>query len=193
MQRGARTCTKGREFQVTLALSAARKRPLMAGMWSKRRGFKIPRWQHLEGSSPSSGTTNKWPCAATRAPQGASLRSWGSRHSDPFVRELDTRDVDGRARAKRAGLAAGSTRSVRAHPPAGSQATSPSPTFPAPRFPYAQTPHCRARFLVRRSSRAAVRAAASRSGRSSPRPKYISSGVCPWNAEWGMEVLCSST
>ncbi len=58
---------------------------------------------------------------------------------------------------------------------------------------HAHTAHCRARFSSIRRTRASARASASWSGMSSPLPKYISSGVCPLKAEWGMTLLCSST
>jgi hypothetical protein len=49
----------------------------------------------------------------------------------------------------------------------------------------------------RLASTRARRAAAARdirsAGTASPVPKYISSGVCPRNAEWGSTRLCSST
>ena len=51
----------------------------------------------------------------------------------------------------------------------------------------------RFRLASARASRAVRRAASSDLGTSSPLPKYISSGVCPRNAECGRRVLCSST
>ena len=50
-----------------------------------------------------------------------------------------------------------------------------------------------ARFAFRRDCRAANRATSRFFGMSPPVPKYISSGVCPWNAECGRWVLCCST
>jgi len=44
-----------------------------------------------------------------------------------------------------------------------------------------------------RASRARACAAARLAGTCSPRPKYISSGVCPAKAAWGTTVLCCST
>ncbi len=51
------------------------------------------------------------------------------------------------------------------------------------------TPHRAVRFALIRSSRADLRAAASFRVTSPPVPKNISSGVCPWNAEWGITSL----
>ena len=45
-----------------------------------------------------------------------------------------------------------------------------------------------ARFAASRSARALLRAAASSVGRSTAVPKYISSGVCPPKAGWGIFV-----
>ena len=51
----------------------------------------------------------------------------------------------------------------------------------------------RCRFVSARALRAAWRAASSSSGAWFPVLKYISSGVCPRNAECGRRVLCSCT
>lgn len=58
---------------------------------------------------------------------------------------------------------------------------------------YAQVAHRRARLASKRACRAAARLRASSSGTAAPVPKYISSGVWPWNAECGMVELCCTT
>jgi hypothetical protein len=57
----------------------------------------------------------------------------------------------------------------------------------------AHTPHRLARFRSSRLSWARSLACSSSPGTSLPVPKYISSGVCPRNAEWGRRSLCCST
>src|ERR1700730_13927352 len=49
------------------------------------------------------------------------------------------------------------------------------------------------RFASRRARRAAAARAVRSAGTPSPVLKYISSGVCPRNAEWGTTRLCKST
>ena len=56
-----------------------------------------------------------------------------------------------------------------------------------------QRPQEAIRLVVRRASRALFRDSASCAGRFGAVPKYISSGVWPRNAAWGILVLCSST
>jgi hypothetical protein len=51
----------------------------------------------------------------------------------------------------------------------------------------------RLRLVSRRAWRARRLALASCSGTPSPRPKYTSSGVCPWKAACGIFALCSLT
>ncbi len=55
------------------------------------------------------------------------------------------------------------------------------------------TPHRAARFAFTRISRADSRASASLLVTSLPMPKNTSSGVCPWNAEWGITSLWALT
>ncbi len=55
------------------------------------------------------------------------------------------------------------------------------------------TPHCAVRFALIRSSRADLCAAESFRVTSSPVPKNISFGVCPWNAECGITSLWAVT
>ena len=55
------------------------------------------------------------------------------------------------------------------------------------------TPQERDRWARIRVARAAFLDRASSSGTWPPVPKYISSGVCPLNAEWGSLELCSAT
>ena len=54
-----------------------------------------------------------------------------------------------------------------------------------------QIPHAADRFAVRRARRAAAARDVRSAGTASPVPKYISSGVCPRNAECGSTWLCS--
>jgi hypothetical protein len=49
------------------------------------------------------------------------------------------------------------------------------------------------RLASARARRAAAARAVRSAGTASPLPKYISSGVCPRNAEWGSTWLCSWT
>ena len=56
-----------------------------------------------------------------------------------------------------------------------------------------QASQSRFRFASARAWRAFCRAASSASGMSAPVMKYISSGVCPRNAECGNWLLCCST
>jgi hypothetical protein len=49
------------------------------------------------------------------------------------------------------------------------------------------------RLASARARRAATAPDVRSAGTASPVPKYISSGVCPRNAEWGSTRLCSST
>jgi len=56
-----------------------------------------------------------------------------------------------------------------------------------------QDSHSCFRFASARTWRAFCRAVLSSSGMRSPVLKYISSGVCPWNAECGSRELCSCT
>ena len=58
---------------------------------------------------------------------------------------------------------------------------------------YAHVAQRRARFASIRSRRAKERWRARSSGTLAPLPKYISSGVWPWNAECGMVELCCTT
>ena len=60
-----------------------------------------------------------------------------------------------------------------------------------PRQPHAA--HRRTRFASSLASRASWRAASNLPGICSPPPMYISSGVCPLNAECGTRSLCSAT
>jgi hypothetical protein len=53
--------------------------------------------------------------------------------------------------------------------------------------------HAVDRLASMRARRAAAARAVRSAGTASPRPKYISSGVWPRNAEWGSTVLCSWT
>ena len=55
------------------------------------------------------------------------------------------------------------------------------------------TRHDRARFTANRRARASFLLASRSRGTCSPRPKYISSGVWPRNAECGSWLLCSVT
>ena len=54
-------------------------------------------------------------------------------------------------------------------------------------------PHAADRLASARARRAAAARAVRAAGTASPVPKYISSGVCPRNAEWGSTRLCSWT
>jgi len=54
-------------------------------------------------------------------------------------------------------------------------------------------PQAADRLASTRARRAAAARAVRSAGTASPRPKYISSGVCPRNAECGTTVLCSWT
>jgi len=55
------------------------------------------------------------------------------------------------------------------------------------------TPHEAPRLAASRAARACLLAASSCSGTPWPRPQYISSGVCPRNAECGISALCAAT
>ena len=56
-----------------------------------------------------------------------------------------------------------------------------------------QFPQAADRFASMRARRAAAARAVRSAGTASPLPKYISSGVCPRNAECGSTRLCSWT
>ena len=54
----------------------------------------------------------------------------------------------------------------------------------------AHLPHAADRLASTRARRAAAARAVRSAGTASPLAKYISSGVCPRNAEWGSTWLC---